>query len=134
LNIPITYSGTSVPGFRHWMIQMAIVYAVRKSIPKGCKVSIGTELEIKEQNNVYKIDVIVKYYKPGVPPKRVLYEVQNNVNVRSFREKMSILECDNAEIVPLKKAPDTIDEIETWIQDYIIIPNMRIKKRNGGII
>lgn len=122
MTLPITYSSTSVPGFRHWIIQMALVYLIRKTLPKGYRVAISTEQDYTEGGQNFQIDVLAKYYKAYKQEMRVLYEVQKVINLPAFQEKMHILCSNQAEIIPLEKAPDTIEELEKWLEDFIRIP------------
>lgn len=119
---------TTVPGVKHYVIMKLLEYHSFSTCPSNLRVNSECEYNILSKGNRFRIDVYVTYWHNSYGHKRnVLYEIQKEVNLKAFKEKVSALEHDGAicEIIPLDDCPDDIIEASNWVKERIIIPNFR---------
>ena len=118
---------TTVPGPKHVVIQALLEYHVLLSAPRGTTVQVFRERVREGFSKEYKIDVLARYYHSR-GKSDVLYEVQKDIDLPSFKAKMEELKTSGGEIIELNKCPDDILTASEWIKDRIVIPDFKRRK------
>ena len=117
---------TTVPGFKHVVIQALLEYHIKLSLPRGATVLLDREYKMTFDGHEYRPDLYVRYYT-SKGKFEVIYEVQKDLDLPTFMRKMAVLKTVG-EIIPLDKCPDDILLASEWIKDRIVIPDFKRRK------
>jgi len=122
---------TTVPGPKHVVIQALLEYHIKLACPsRGVMVQVFREHEIRKsvdgQVCDYRVDVLARYYT-NHGKVEMIYEVQNDLDLKSFKKKMSDLGV-GGEVIELNRCPDDILLASEWIKDRIVIPDFKRRK------
>ena len=118
---------TTVPGPKHVVIQALLEYHVLLSCPKNATPQVFRERVKEGFSKEYKIDVLARYYHSR-GKSDVMYEVQKDLDLPSFKKKMEELKASGGEIIELDKCPDDILLASEWIKNRIVIPDFKRKR------
>lgn len=113
---------TTVPGPKHVVIQALLEYHIKYTCPKGYRVKLDRE-SIYGPSEQYRADVKATYYHPS-RTRTIIYEVQKDLNLKSFKEKMQIVREGGitGEIIELDKVPDDIVEASKYLSCRVLLP------------
>lgn len=120
---------TSVPGPIHVVVQALLTMHIQSSCPSGAMVQVFTEYPLQIDNKTYRIDVLARYYWASPRSKKeVIYEVQYDLDLESFKLKMKCIErSGGGEILPLRHLPqeirDAIQGLSDWVSKFVKIPD-----------
>jgi hypothetical protein len=113
---------TTVPGPKHVVVQALLEYHIKYTCPKGYRVTILREA-IFGPGEEFRADVMARYFKPN-GLRVIIYEVQKDLNLKSFKEKMQRVRETGVtgEIIELDKVPDDIIEASKYLGTRILLP------------
>lgn len=114
---------TTVPGFKHCLIQAGLQYWIQKDCPKGFTPDVRLEHHFKLGDEVYRADVYVRYYHSGGHVDYI-YEVQGDIDLPSFKKKMLELKS-LGDIIPEDLVPDDVIGMEKYLRDCVISPTKK---------